>query len=173
MSTCYKCQKQGHIAKACRSQKSVSTAASHGSGTGRFLAARYQPGQPGSPYQNHQMQDLVSSYPKIMMRHQEGPARDAEADFNLFTLISAIQAPINLPIKINGPLVEFQLDTGASLTVVTQKDFEGITKGAVLLQKCHQQKAKLPLVLVEGEGPTLLGKNWLGELKLSGDAHFL
>ena len=112
MSTCYKCQKQGHIAKACRSQKSVSTAASHGSGTGSLLAARYRPGQPGSPYQNHQMQDLVSSYPKIMMRHQEGPARDVEADFNLFTLISASHAPINLPIKINGPLVEFQLDTG-------------------------------------------------------------
>ena len=132
-----------------------------------------------------------------MMRHQEGPARDVEADFNLFTLISAIHAPINLPIKINGPLVEFQLDTGESLTVVTQKDFEGIAKGAVLLQKCHmhlqtytaeivavvgdcnvkviygEQKAKHPLVLVEGEGPPLLGRNWLGELKLTGDAHFL
>ena len=84
--------------------------------------------------------------------------------------------------------MEFQLDTGASLTVVTHKDFEGNTKGAVPLQKCHRhlqtytgeivvvlgdcnvkviygkQKAKLPLVLVEEEGPTLLGRNWLGEL---------
>ena len=113
------------------------------------------------------------------------------------TLISSpCQAPTNLPIKINGPLVEFQLDTGESLTVVTQKDFEGITKGAVPLQKCFkhlqtytgeivavvgdcnvkvnygEQKAKLPLVLVEGEEPTLLGINWQGELK-TGDAHFL
>ena len=125
---------------------------------------------------------------QLSQDHHASPARDAEADFNLFTLISASQAPINLPIKINRSLVEFQLDTGASLTVVTNKDFEGNTKGAVPLQKCHRhlqtyageivvvlgdcnvkviygkQKAKLPLVLVEGEGPTLLGRNWQGEL---------
>ena len=39
--------------------------------------------------------------------------------------------------------------------------------------KYESQGAKLPLVVVEGTGPTLLGRNWLGSIRLDwGKIHY-
>ncbi|GFS08539.1 hypothetical protein ElyMa_004758800 [Elysia marginata] len=104
---------------------------------------------------------------------------------------SSTHAPISVPVDINGQTVQFQLDTGAALTVITDKDFQTIADGKILMSQCgkqlqtytgetvpvlgecvvdvryRNQAAQLPLVVVEGEGPPLLGRNWLQQIKLN------
>ena len=48
------------------------------------------------------------------------------------------------------------------------------TKGEILVDVEFQgQKAKLPLVVVDGDKPALLGRNWLMEIKLDWNHLFL
>ena len=177
LATCYKCGKQGHIAKACFA-KSSSVAKSSQS----------------RQYRN-QKQHYVNSHQDYLtqpMNHStcENAQIDLQPDFNLFSVKSISHAPINVQVNINGKSISFQLDTGASLTVITKKDFDAVTGGSVSLQPCHKclttytgdnvpvigecmvhvsyngQSVKLPLLVVEGNGPPLLGRNWLVDLKL-------
>ena len=39
--------------------------------------------------------------------------------------------------------------------------------------KDNQQEAQLPLLIVEGDGPSLFGRNWLSELRLDWKKMFL
>ena len=99
-------------------------------------------------------------------------------------------SPIKLPLLINRKSVNFQLNTGAAFTVITQDDFNEVTTGDISVQQCAKQlqtytgesvtvvgecdvnvrykkkDVQLPLVVVEGAGPPLLGRNWLQHIKL-------
>ena len=106
-------------------------------------------------------------------------------------------SPINVPLLINGKSVNFQLDTGAALTVITQDDFNKVATGDISVQQCAKQlqtytgesvpvvgecdvnvrykkkDVQLPLVVVEGAGPPLLGRNWLQHIKLDWHSIFV
>ena len=106
-------------------------------------------------------------------------------------------SPINVPLLINGKSVNFQLDTGAALTVITQDEFNEVTTGDILVQQCAKQlqtytgesvpvvgecdfnvrykkkDLQLPLVVVEGACPPLLGRNWLQHTKLDWHSIFV
>ncbi len=76
-----------------------------------------------------------------------------------------------------------EIGTGASLSLVSVKwpDLEPLQSDTILhsycgepipvvgcvrvLVKYEDQQSLLPLLIVEGEGPSLLGRNWLSELK--------
>ncbi|KAK3769860.1 hypothetical protein RRG08_036909 [Elysia crispata] len=63
----------------------------------------------------------------------QAPSSDALPEFNLFSISSSNPTPIN------DKNIEFQLDTGAALTVMTEKDFHEATDGTVPLQLCQKQ----------------------------------
>ena len=54
--------------------------------------------------------------------------------------------------------------SGASIKVLGQRDVEVVVEG---------QKATLPLVVVEGEGPSLFGRDWLQTIRLDWRAIFV
>ncbi|GFS07631.1 polyprotein [Elysia marginata] len=92
----------------------------------------------------------------------------------LATSIQQSSDAANVPVDINGQTVQFRLDTGAALTVITDKDFQTIADGKILMSQCGKQlqtytgetvpvlgecvvdvhygnhAAQLPLVVVEG-----------------------
>ncbi|XP_049275985.1 uncharacterized protein K02A2.6-like [Rhipicephalus sanguineus] len=103
--------------------------------------------------------------------------------------VSSCRTPIFVGLKINGALVEMELDTGAAVSIMPYKQFKQQVPSAsceptdivlrtytgALVQPCGvavvsvqhgEQTAKLPLYLVDQAGPPLLGREWLHTVQL-------
>ena len=182
-AVCHKCNKKGHIAKACMSRLGQSNGQRR-QGNQNFVEVAQ-----AEPCQNH------SETPQQNQNHDDWTPPPHEEtsfpEFNMFNLTNSKQAaPICIPLQINTKAVRFQLDTGAALTVMNKKDFSAIASENVQLSPCtknlrtytgdkvpvigesivdvqyNHQSAKLPIIVVEGHGPPLLGRNWLENIKL-------
>ena len=75
-----------------------------------------------------------------------------------------------------------EVDTGASVSIMSQNTYHklwprrGLSTSAITdVQVVYEgQTTTLPLVVVKGDGPTLLVRNWLGKLKLNwGKIHYI
>ena len=115
----------------------------------------------------------------------------------VYMLPSSKMKPLKTVVNINGKDVEMEIDTGASVSVMTHTEYKRLwspksrpplhaagvklkmyTGGTIKIYgTCevvvnHQgDEEKLPLIIVESEGPNLLGRDWLMKLKL--DWHML
>ena len=95
-------------------------------------------------------------------------------------------------VKVEGKDLDMEVDTGASLSVISVKTFQALwggegeprlkktsvvlqtytgekvkPKGEVEVKVAHNgQETKVPLLVVEGGGPPLIGRNWLEKIKL-------
>ena len=172
-SKCHSCSKIGHIAPVCRSNKRYNSSFNSG----------FRPRQVNS-LQNDQYQQGVS----------EGDVSDEDC-FKLFTLPTRGASRATLPagftamLEVNGRMVDFQIDTGASLTVMTKNNFDKLfsslplqtskkklktytgevvsVHGEVVVSvRAKDQEKELSLLVVEGTGPPLLGRDWLNLLGL-------
>ena len=163
-ATCHRCGKQGHIAPVCK------TASPPPADRGSFRS--YQQRQTGGT--------------KWMVAEVE----DNEA-LPLFVLRGdPPQPPILVTMSLNKAPVNLELDTGAAVTVMSEGEFRqwfpdqsldrspvqlktytgepmmiiGATEVEVAYQ--DQESKTLSLVVVEGKGPSLLGRNWLQHFTL-------
>ena len=89
-------------------------------------------------------------------------------------------------VEVNGRQLEFEIDTGASRTIVSEAVWrtalgrvslapgqDSLTtytgdavpvRGRLTVQvKCGAQVATLALLVVRGDGPSLLGRDWLAK----------
>ena len=153
---CHACGKLGHIAKLCRARMS-------------------------------------SSKPHSSKR-QDMPRREQTLNVQEYTLCQASDqntAPIRTAIKINHRDVQMEVDTGASVSVMSEttwKKLQGVCWRSSLSQTSERlrtytgedipvlgqalvavqsgnQTAQLPILVVAGNGPSLLGRNWLTQLR--------
>ena len=93
-------------------------------------------------------------------------------------------------MTINGKELDMELDTGASVLIISEKTFDNVFHGTITLQPStvsltsysgHELKVlgqaevmityqsqviTVPLVVVRGKGPSLFGRNWLQKIKL-------
>lgn len=98
--------------------------------------------------------------------------------------------PIQQSVTINGTEVTFEVYTGCSVTVLSRKQYVKLralavlpkleaclvklktytgerlrVKGMVHVTRTHENVSRvLPLIVVAGSGPNLLGRSWLQEL---------
>ena len=113
--------------------------------------------------------------------------------WGMFTINSVNNQPgncINVELLINGIPLKMTLDTGASVTIISAatwkeqlsslklrfsnmllKTYTGeplkLQGEAEEVTVCYKGKTvKLPLVVVKGDGPSLLGRNWLMKINL-------
>ncbi len=110
-------------------------------------------------------------------------------EYTLHAIPDHKSPPLEVTLKVNSTDLVMEIDTGASLSIISElyyhKKFgntelepteivlrtysgENIDiKGVIMVTVIHNsQSATLPLVVVKGNGPTLLGRNWLSELCL-------
>ncbi|XP_039543047.1 uncharacterized protein K02A2.6-like [Pimephales promelas] len=168
---CYVCEKIGHIARACRNKSKQS---------GPTIT-----GRSGKGVRPHRAFNVSDN-------------NDSDEFEETFTL-ACVQTdalkkvkPLTVELIVNGRLINFEIDTGCSVSLMSEemykviwKDSEapklrltkiklrtytgeplGIVGVADVEVKYQQQEKIMPLVIVKGTGPCLLGRSWLEELQM-------
>ena len=99
--------------------------------------------------------------------------------------------PLTVAMWLDGQSVNMEVDTGAALSVCSEQEFRKVWPvGGPVMKPCDkvlktysgegldlcgevlvdarygEQRAQLPLIVVKGKGPFLLGRNWLLHLRL-------
>ncbi len=176
---CYRCGKPGHLANECKFKE----AKCHQCGKIGHLkqVCRSQgkgPKKQGQPFKQHSV-----------CRFQE--EEEEEEGFPLYHIGSKKKThpPLEAQVQMDDCPVTMEIDTGATLSLMAETMFrqlwprrslnvttvrlcsyskEPITVlGSVNVNTSYKgQTAQLPLLVVKGKGPTLLGRNWLEELQL-------
>ena len=109
--------------------------------------------------------------------------------YTMFPLRSKKYDPIYITIIVNGAPLLMEVDTGATLSVISKATYDRAwreeppplalstarlrtytgeeipVKGEIEVDR--DQHKRLTLIVAEGNGPSLLGRNWLTELRLN------
>lgn len=165
-AVCYSCKKRGHLARACRSKTRVQTP--------------QKPAQQGKA-------DKSTHYVA------DGSPSDSESDHELFTISESRANPFLLDVTLNGIPLRMELDTGASVSVLNEDTYENIRQQSYIaplakttnklrsytghfIQMLGITKVKaryvgkelvLPIHVVQGGGPNLMGRDWLSQFQIN------
>lgn len=157
-AVCHFCNKKGHIAPVCRSKK----------------------------------QSKSKHFPKQKSRPTKYVTTDGEttdANLPISTIGKSASRPFRTNVLVNGKAISMEIDTGAALSIMSERQQKlllpdaPIEKSYVRLKtytgenmpvvgklnakvQYGEQSKDLDLVVVAGDGPTLLGRNWLKTLRL-------
>ena len=163
---CHICNKIGHIAPVCRSSQ-----------------------RSGAKRQDRQGRKRQPHKTKYVAESAEDEESGGSDEFQLFTLETKSSQPITVDLQVEGKPLTMEVDTGAAVAIIsehTRKEILPQTKphaskiilktytdermpvvGELTVEVSYgQQCKKLPLIVVEGEGPSLLGRNWLKDIRL-------
>ena len=163
---CHLCKKRGHLARVCRSKKADS----------------------GRPPQNRNKMKRVANYQKTHSVVATGTAEN-DTDTSVYTLFNVSSSPSKpyvVTMHINDTKLPMEVDTGASLAQISESTYDrlkqrhpsspptincgenievlGIVKVAVSFQ---EQNHDLQLLIVAGDGPSLLDWDWLSKIHLN------
>lgn len=175
---CHKCGKRGHIKRACRSKRAGASSQK-------------------APFKGHRVERKEKEKDRRSHLVKEEEVSDVEDASDINTIYSVSQnlpkvAPITQKLKVNGMEVEFEVDTGCGVTIISKEQYSKLWKrtdmpewrscnmnlktytgekmgvlGQVTGRVTYQEvEKKLAMVVVEGAGPNLLGRGWLSDLGL-------
>lgn len=160
---CHYCHKKGHIAKVCRSKAR----------DGKRKPPNRKPPQKGT----HQVTEVPGD----------------EAEYSLYHIPSTSARPLLVTVTLNSSETQMEVDTGATLSIIsiatyrklwpkeqaprlepsqaTLKTYTGeriAVEGTISVEVAYErQRARLNLLVVAGDGPSLLGRDWLQRLRLN------
>ena len=165
-SVCHNCKKKGHLAKVCRS-KPHAKPPSQGRSTNASRPVR-QVAEDSESDADDPMQPIMTA--------------------NLRSV--SCSPPIKVHVEVDKISIPMEVDTGASVSVMSENVYHrlwprrGLNTTTIRLQNYSRepitvvgstdvhvvyqgQTTTLPLVVVKGDGPTLLGRNWLTHIRLN------
>ena len=161
---CHKCGKIGHIATVCRSRpKQYSNFTRHNSG-------HHRNSQLKAKWINAEKTEDIEEVP-------------------LYTIWKRAAHPITVDVSVNNKLLLMEVDTGAAVSIISEntqkrmfpeatlhptsvllKTYSGerlAVIGELQTQVHYKDQTKvLNLLVVEGDGPSLLGRDWLKHIQL-------
>ena len=152
---CFYCEKVGHLARVCRKKAQTD---------------RQPPGK--------------------VKQIREEPMEVPGEEYELYHFTASHKCqPLQVPLKLDGESITMEIDTGASVSIVSETEHHrrwpnvSLNSASVKLRtytgetlkvlgsrevdvSYGHQRARLPLVVVSGDGPCLLGRDWLQHLQL-------
>ena len=107
-----------------------------------------------------------------------------------------VQKPLEVTVQVNGHQLVMEVDTGASLSLISHETYQRFWPGRSLKASSvnlriysgdqggglgglnvdvsyGDQNAELPLLVVEGSRPSLFGREWLARIKLDWKAIYM
>ena len=118
--------------------------------------------------------------------------REEEEVYRMFPLRSEKFQPIRVAVKIDDHPIRMEVDTGATLSVISEATYQKVWQDKAVPPKSSKIKLRtytgqeipvggwlevtvehngnrkqLPLIITKGDGPSLLGRNWLAELRIN------
>ncbi len=178
---CHSCGKIGHISRACRSKGKTASRE-------RERDSRDKKGSGHRAYkvEGSDSDDSVDTFTLGCIKEYIRKVNSKN--------LTKVQ-PYTVDMQIDGHKVKLEIDTGCSLTVLNEETFKELRKSgkstkikqtgikletytgqpievkgtSQVTVEYQEQKKTLPVVVVAGNGPNLLGRGWLAELKLSWD----
>ena len=163
---CFTCGKVGHLARRCVANRG---------GRQQSLAQR------------------GGSRPTRLVQRDPATSDESDSDSDrIHTVVNAVKGaaePVTVALEVEGTVVRMEVDTGSAVSLLNVKTFQKIfptpklEKSKSVLRtytgakipvigefiadvKYNDQARWLPLVVVAGDGPNLLGRDWLENLKL-------
>ena len=155
---CHACGKQGHISRVCQSKKKLHPSKNE---------SRSQP--------TNQVIELTSS----------------TTDYILFPVSTPEGKPLQTTIDVENHPFVMEIDTGAAVSLINETTYKSspflselplqslmvqlrtytgetisVTGEILVKVQSGRQSHTLPLLVVPGQGPSLLGRNWLLKLQL-------
>ena len=180
---CYRCGRSGHAPDRCYYKSQVCRRCHR-----RGHIARVCKGKP------HQQE---ANPPREQVEYVGADADSADSDsdddpvaFRVNAVIKDSSSRIMLEPIVAGVRLPMELDTGASVSIVSQetvrkllphvkvnrsdvilKTYSGerlkvLGEISAVVEYDGQPKQQLPLIVVEGQGPTLFGRSWLAKIRL-------
>lgn len=166
---CRNCGKKGHIARACRSKKK-------------------EGGDPKPP-----KPPKSASHRAHYVEAQDGPFENEDQAYAMFTLTDQSSQPYTTTVDVCGQRLRMEIDTGASWSIMSEETYRDLLKsecdlplqdcdtqlrtytgeslpilGRVMVHvKANQQEVELPVLVIQGKGPSLIGRDWLAKLRLN------
>ena len=160
---CHFCKKKGHLASVCRKKRQ----------------AMAEAGSPKTEQANLIEEDIDT---------------DSSEDDHEYMMYSVggggSTQPLVVDVQLNGISFSMEVDTGASVSIMSEVNFQPLKENGVALKAAkarlftytgeaiavagmadvkveyNGQCFTLPLTVTKGDGPSLLGRNWLLSLKL-------
>ena len=180
---CHKCGKQGHIARVCRSYSQK-----------QFPRGKYGRGYHSNRFIEQKELDH-QEVGDVDMATERGEAYEmfnvkSTQEVTSVNIVHSKPTPeIKVQLKINGIAFMMEVDTGASVSIISEKTWKQklpklkLQESTVLLKAYTgqpikiagqakvdvtygEQEANMPLIIVEGEGPSLFGRNWMQKIQL-------
>ena len=182
--TCYRCGRKGHTVPKCRIDKDV--VCHRCKKKGHLQRACRSQGRTGQD-KPRRTTSTVSRLQEEVDGIEEEELDEAAA--NLYQIRGGRRIsppPITVRVKLDDRTVDMEVDCGASLSLMAESTFNRLWPGRSLLPSsvrlqtylqepiqvvgcCNEyngQSRELPLEVVAGGGPTLLGRDWMSQIRL-------
>lgn len=184
---CHCCGKMGHIAKACRNRGQGQRDGANARDNKAPRAQRRWENRGSRPHRSHNVRGREEDC-------EQGS--EPEEAFTLACMKvdpgTRRVKPYEVKVEVNKKTVPFEIDTGCSVSIMNEREFREIWKkykrpqikqtqltlksytgeeisvvGETEVEVRYKRQVKtLPLVIVRGTGPSLLGRGWLEAIKL-------
>ena len=179
---CYRCGLKGHTTAKCKVDRDIVCHHCHKRGhMRRACKSKSKPASKPKPKSVDNVQD-----------EEEGEEEEKEEDDSTLNQVKSrkIDAPpIMVKVKLDDCLVDMEVDTGASVSLISEDTFKSLWPGRTLQPSpvrlrtylketipvvgstnvnvdYNGQLCGLPLVVVGGSGPALMGRDWLSHVQL-------
>ena len=105
------------------------------------------------------------------------PSESSGDEYRIHTVEERSCAPIEVQMMVNGQMLDMEIAAVSVISDKTRREFfptEKLHKSKVMLKTYTDepmkvmgvQKAKLALIVVDGSGPNLFGRNWMKYIRL-------
>ena len=178
---CFYCHKKGHISAVCFQKRRDSK------------QPRRSPQDQQYQHSERKQNKIPRRFEKKPTHKvEETTESEQSSEYQMYNCHTVESQPLCVELLIQGALLSMEVDTGATLSIISRQTYdtawtgtqvppikpsnvklrtymgEGIpVDGAIEVDVSYQdQKAHLNLLVVAGNGPSLMGRDWLSHVKL-------